>query len=73
MADFFVVTTKNRVCTILMCNSFYLIRVMRRYTIPMFLFLLLDLCIEIYFRLFFLFHSKSASQDPKIESKNGWN
>jgi hypothetical protein len=37
----------------------------------MFLFLLLDLCIEIYFRLFLFFHRKSASQDPKIESKNG--
>jgi hypothetical protein len=36
----------------------------------MFLFLSLDLCIEIYFRLFLLFHCKSASQDPKIESKN---
>jgi hypothetical protein len=32
--------------------------------------ILLDLCIEIYFRLFLLFHRKSASQDPKIESKN---
>ncbi len=29
--------------------------------------------IEIYFKLFLLFHHKSASQDPKIESKNGWN
>jgi hypothetical protein len=61
------VTPKNRACMILLCNSFYLISVMRYYTIPMFLFLSLDLCIEIYFRLFLLFHRISTSQklNPK--------
>ncbi len=63
---FFVVTPKNRVCTILTCNSCYLISVMRRYKIPKFLFLLSDLCIEIYFRLFLLFNCKSAFKIQKL-------